>query len=147
MLFCLEMYSCVMRLMMFHAWHTCHSLMTAVTDYWSRVGNCSCSNEAVVILTQESTNRHWADFPEWPTTCQWLSNWPCTSALRGNWLWTEDRGLRLAERIVRVGLAWCEHKHRGRDTRGLRVQVIGQLSGLYSVPTSACCGDLHARWA
>ena len=51
----------------------------------------------------------------------------------------------MAERIVRVGLVWCEHKHRGRDTRGLRVQVIGQLSGLHSVPTSVQRGALRAR--
>ena len=51
----------------------------------------------------------------------------------------------LAERIVRVGLVWCEHKHRGRDTRGLRVQVIGQLSGLHSVPTPIQRAVLRAK--
>jgi hypothetical protein len=34
-----------------------------------------------------------------------------------------------------------------RDTRGLRVQVIGQLSGSYSVPTPVHCTHLHARQA
>ena len=58
---------------------------------------------------------------------------------------TCSRGLRLAERIVRVGLVWCEHKQRGRDTKGLRVQVIGQLSGLHSGPTLVQRGALRAK--
>lgn len=78
---------------------------------------------------------------------QWLTNWPNSLCFeRQLVVGHKSRGFHLAERIIGVGLAWCEHKHRG--ARHQRVKGSGNWSVVRSAFSSyfSECSALHAKW-